>query len=94
MTRTPKTPSRQDLLETKISELTALIKELSPQARVEISFERNEDEGEDEDAHIHVYPPSAIDPEEIAQIERTMGKRCNDILLETGLFLIGAVCES
>lgn len=86
----PKTPSRQDLLETKISELTALIKELSPQARVEISFERNEDE----DAHIHVYPSSAIDPEEIAQIERTMGERCNDILLETGLFLTGAVCDT
>jgi hypothetical protein len=90
MPRIPKTPSRQDLLETKISELTALIKELSPQARVEISFERNEDE----DAHIHVYPSSAIDPEEIAQIERTMGERCNDILLETGLFLTGAVCDS
>jgi hypothetical protein len=89
MPRTPKTPGRQDLLETKISELTVLIKELSPQARVEISFERNEDE----DAHIHVYPPSAIDPEKIAQIERTMGERCNDILLETGLFLIGAVCD-
>jgi hypothetical protein len=41
MPRTPKTPGRQDLLETKISELTALIKELSPQALVEISFESN-----------------------------------------------------
>jgi hypothetical protein len=41
MPRTPKTPGRQDLLETKISEFTALIKELSPQARVEISFESN-----------------------------------------------------
>jgi hypothetical protein len=90
MPRTPKTPGRKDLLETKISELTALIKELSPQARVEISFERYEHE----DAHIRVYPPSSIDPEKIAQIERTMGEHCNDILLETGLFLIGAVCDS
>jgi hypothetical protein len=90
MPRTPKTPGRQDLLETKISELTALIKELSPQARVEISFERNEDE----DAHIHIFPPSSMDPEKIAEIERTMGERCNDILLETGLFLIGAICDS
>ena len=69
MPRTPKTPSRQDLLETKISELTALIKELSPQARVEISFERNEDE----DAHIDVYPPSSIDPEDIAQSSELWG---------------------
>jgi len=90
MPRTPKTPGRQDLLETKISELTALIKELAPQARIEISFERNEDE----DAHIHVYPTASLDPEKIAQIERTMGERCNDILLDTGLFLIGAVCDS
>ena len=90
MPRTPKTPGRRDILEIKISEITALIKELSPQARVEISFERTEDE----DAHIHVYPPSSIDPEEIARIERTMGERCNDILLETGIFLIGAVCDS
>jgi len=50
--------------------------------------------GEDEDAHIRVYPPSSIDPEKVDQIERTMGERCNDILLETGLFLIGAVCDS
>ena len=89
MPRTPKTPSRQDLLETKISELTTLIKELSPQARVEISFERREDE----DAHIHVYPPTSIKADEIARIELTMGERCNDVLLETGLFIIGAVCD-
>jgi hypothetical protein len=82
-------PSRQDLLESKISELTALIKELSPQARVEISFERYKDEG----AHIHVYPPPSIRDEEVARIELTMGERCNDVLLETGLFIIGAVCD-
>ena len=89
MPRTPKTPSQQDLLETKLSEITALIKELSPQARVEISFERYEDE----DAHIHVYPPPSIEAEVVTRIELTMGERCNDILLETGLFIIGAVCD-
>jgi len=85
--RTPKTPNQQDLLETKLSEITALIKELSPQARVEISFERYEDE----DAHIRVYPPPSVDIGEAAGIERTMGERCNDVLLETGLFIVGAV---
>lgn len=89
MPRTPKTPNQQDLLETKLSELTALIKELSPQARVEISFERYEDE----DAHIQVYPPPSIDVAEVTRIERTMGERCNDVLLETGLFIVGAVCD-
>lgn len=89
MPRTPKTPSQQDLLETKLSELTALIKELSPQARVEISFERYEDE----DAHIRVYPLPSVDIGEASRIERTMGERCNDVLLETGLFIVGAVCD-
>lgn len=89
MPRTPKTPNDKDLLDAKVSEMTALIKELSPQARVEISFERYEDE----DAHIRVYPPSAIDSEEAARIELKMGERCNEVLLETGLFIIGTVCD-
>ena len=89
MPRTPKTPNQQDLLETKLSEITALIKELSPQARVEISFERYEDE----DAHIRVYPPPSVDIGEATRIERTMGERCNDVLLDTGLFIVGAVCD-
>lgn len=89
MPRHPKTPSGRNLLETKISELTALIKEISPQARVEISFERYEDE----DAHIRVYPPLSVDPEAAAQIELKIGERCNDVLIETGLFIIGAVCD-
>ena len=89
MPRTPKNPSQQELLENKLSELTAMIKELSPQARVEISFERYEDE----DAHIRVYPPDSIKAEEVTRIELTMGERCNDVLIETGLFIVGAVCD-
>jgi hypothetical protein len=26
-------------------------------------------------------------------LERMVGERCNDILLDTGLFIVGAVCE-
>jgi hypothetical protein len=81
--------NRRHLLDAKLSELTALIKELSPQARVEISFERYEDE----DAHMQVYPSDSIKAEEIARIELTMGERCNDVLLDTGLFIVGAVCD-
>jgi hypothetical protein len=76
-------------LDSKISELTALIKQLSPQARVEVSFERYEDE----DAHIRVYPPSILDSEEATRIELKLGERCNEVLMETGLFIIGAVCD-
>lgn len=89
MPRRPNIPGGPDLLDSKISELTTLIKELSPDARVEISFECYEDE----DAHIRVYPPSSIDSEEAAQIELKIGKCCNDVLMESGLFIIGAVCD-
>lgn len=89
MPRRPNVPGGSGLLDSKISELTDLIKELSPQARVEISFERYEDE----DAHIRVYPPAALNPEAVTRIELTLGERCNDVLLETGLFIIGAVCD-
>lgn len=89
MARKRKTSNHQDLLEVKISELTALIKELSPQARVEISFEQHEDE----DAHVHVYPPPTVKPDDVTRIELNMGERCNDILVDTGLFIIGAVCD-
>jgi hypothetical protein len=54
---------------------------------VEISFERYEGE----DAHITNYPPPQLQEKESERIEITFGKRCNDILLDTGLFIIGAV---
>lgn len=55
----------KDILDTKVSEMTALIKELSPQARVEVSFVRCEDE----DAHIRVLLPSSMGSEEVTRIE-------------------------
>jgi hypothetical protein len=45
-----------------------------------------------EDAHVCVYLPMTMAEEEIERLERTLGERCNDILLDTGLFIIGAVC--
>jgi hypothetical protein len=85
----PKTGKRRDLLEAKLTELTALIKDLSPKSRVEISFEQYEDE----DAHVRVYLPPTIEPDKAEHIELTLGARCNDILVDTGLFIIGAVCD-
>ncbi len=82
-----KRPNRPELLEAKLSELTDLIKELSPEARVEIVFTHYEDE----DAAIDVYPPELLRVEEVRRLEQTLGARCNDILVETGLFIIGAV---
>ena len=66
----------------------ALIKEVSQPSRVEISFEQYEDE----DAHIYVYPPATMEAEEVEHLELMVGERCNDILLDTRLFIVGAVC--
>jgi hypothetical protein len=76
-------------MDAKISELTALVRQLSPQSRVEVSFERSEDE----DAHIRVYPPPGIESEEAARIELALGEHCNEVLMQTGVFIIGAVCD-
>lgn len=88
MARKRKTPSQQKFLDSQIAELVALIKEVSPPARIEISFEQYEDE----DAHICVYPPATMEAEEVERLELMVGERCNDILLDTGLFIVGAVC--
>ena len=82
-----KSSNHQALLEAKLSELTALIKELSPDARVEIAAECYEDE----DAGLDVYVPPDFQAAAISDLERSLGERCNDILLDTGLFIIGAV---
>jgi hypothetical protein len=66
-----------------------LVKELAPDARVEISFERYEDE----DAHVRIYPPRRISQEEVKRIEVALGQRCTEILLETGLFIVGSVYD-
>ncbi len=87
MPRKRKNLSRQELLDAKLSELAALIKDLSPQAQVAISRVQYEDE----DAHIDVYAPPSLDIKAVGHLEATLGERCNDILLETGLFIIGAV---
>lgn len=88
MVRKHNVPSRQQLLESKLSELAALIMDVSPQSRVEISYEQYEDE----DAHVYVYPPAVMDAEEVERLELSVAERCNDILLETGVFIISAVC--
>ena len=84
-----KNSNRQELLDTKLSELAALVQNISPQARVEVSHERYEDE----DAHVYVYPSPGMEAVEAERLELILGEHCNDILLDTGLFIVGAVCD-
>ena len=60
---------------------------MAPQAQVEITLEQYEDE----DAHLYVHPHQAMTAEEIERLELTVGERCNEILLDTGLFIVSAV---
>jgi len=82
-----KKPNKNELLEVKLSELTDLVKDLSPAARVEIAFTHYEDE----DASIDVYLSAPLPETEVLRLEQALGERCNEILVETGLFIIGAV---
>jgi hypothetical protein len=54
---------------------------------VEMTFEQYEDE----DAHVYVHPPRDMSAKDVERLELTIGERCNELLLETGLFIVSAV---
>ena len=89
MARKLTTSSQEQLLDQILSNLTATIKDLCPQAEVEITFEQFEDE----DAHVYVHPPADLTEEEVDRLEVAVGEHCNEILLETGFFIVSAVCD-
>lgn len=89
MARKPTTANQQQLLEQSLSNLAAMIQDLSPQAEVEITFEQYEDE----DAHVYIHPPADMTAEEVDRLEVAVGERCNEMLLDTGLFIVSAVCD-
>ena len=75
------------VLERTLSELATWIQDLVPQARVEITLEHYEVE----DAHLYIQPPQGMTAEDVERLEVTVGERCNDILLDTGLLIVSAV---
>ena len=87
MPRKNKMSNRLELLDSQLSALIAFVKDVSPEARIEISRAHYEDE----DAHVAIYPPPTMGAEEVQRLETALGERCNDILVDTGLFIIGAV---
>jgi len=46
---------------------------------------------QDEDAHLYVQPPQGLTAEDVEHLELTVGERRNEILLDTGLFIVSAV---
>jgi hypothetical protein len=87
MARKQTTASQRQLLESTLSSLVTLITELAPRAQVEVTFEQYEDE----DAHVYVHPPPDMTAADIERLELTLGERCNELLLDTGLFIVSAV---
>jgi hypothetical protein len=87
MARKQTTASQRQRLESTLSSLATLITDLAPQAQVEMTFEQYEDE----DARVYVHPPRDMTAEDIERLELTLGERCNELLLDTGLFIISAV---
>jgi hypothetical protein len=87
MARKQTTASQRQLLESTLSTLATWITDLAPQAQVEMTFEQYEDE----DAHVYVHPPRDMPAEGVERLELTIGERCNELLLDTGLFIVSAV---
>jgi hypothetical protein len=88
MARKQTTASQQQLLERTLSDLATWIQDVAPQSQVEITLEQYEDE----DAHLYVHPSPIMTGDDIERLELTVGERCNEILLDTGLFIVSAVC--
>ncbi len=89
MVRKQTTANQEQRLDQTLSNLTVTIQDLAPQAKVEITFEQYEDE----DAHVYVHPPADMTAEEVDRLEVAVGEHCNEILLDTGLFIVSAVCD-
>ena len=89
MAKAARSHTKEGLLDHKLRELTLMVQGLNAESRIDISFEQHEDE----DAHIRIYPPAGLSPDEVQYLELTLGQRCTEILRETGLVIIGAVYD-
>lgn len=85
----PSLPDRRDLLDRHLTSFGLLIKELCPEAELDISLVRYEEE----DAHIHVYPPNTLTEEERNRLADRLADRTLEILDETGLFVLTGVYD-
>jgi len=82
-------PERRLIVDQYLTEVSLLAQELCPEAKVEATTERYEDE----DGHVRIYPPAGLSQGQLAELEEKVAERCVDILVETGVFLCAAVYE-
>lgn len=80
---------RRTLVSQYLTAVSLFAQALCPEARVEATTERYEDE----DGHVRLYPPAGLSQRHIADLEGKIAERCVDILVETGVFLCAAIYE-
>ena len=82
--------SERELLDQKLTELALLVVKLCPEARVEVTTRRYEDE----DGRLKIFPPPGMPEIEEEKLEEALTERCADILEETQLFILCAVFDA
>ena len=80
----------RDILDQKQTELALLAKKLCPEAKVEVNTLRYEDE----DGRLKIFPPSRLSEDEEEKLEEALAEKCNEILEESGLFILCASFDS
>ena len=80
-------PEYRTRLDATVTAFSLFIRDLCPEARLEISFARYEDE----DAHIWVTLPATLSAEEGEHCANRMAEKSLDILLAEGLLILAGI---
>ena len=80
---------RRVLLDAMLTELSLYAKELCPEATVEASTIRYEDE----DGHVDVFPPPTLSESEEDRVELALAERAAEIFAKTGLYVLCVVLD-
>ena len=80
---------RRALVDQHVTALSLFIKDRCPDAELEITFTRYEEE----DAHIWVFPPDTLPEAEREQLGHEIADKSIDILLEDGILVLAGVFE-
>jgi hypothetical protein len=77
----------RDRLDAAVTAFSLFIRDLCPEARLEISFTRFEDE----DAHIWVSIPADFTPEASEELANRLAEKSLDILLAEGFLILAGL---
>jgi hypothetical protein len=76
-------------LDAAVTAFSVFVRDLCPEAELEISFVRYEDE----DAHIWVSLPDVVKAEEREELANRMAEKSLDVLIEEGLLILAGIDE-